>query len=806
MSACAAVPRKKRKKQVRYKKNTRKKKISKRDEKIINDLAGKFENMFHRTFDKLIKPIQKKYGRTYDTSNEYHELDAKLHEAERGGAVDILIQLASKPYYITIKCLEKIYEKMQSIFRFERDKSQIFSLSPIYILTRPFTFIKPSERYLSFDKTCSITEKQGLDYEKRDVFCAYLYQITTVHKNEKYTPYIYKPDVKKFYKNGINDTRNNKKYKLPEWCNYTQDDSELLSNIMDSECETVDIANTNYVVLNYIYEMENKSNEYLSEFVELEDTNHTSIIENSEELITNYEKQQGDDFHFTNGQKAAIKQCMKDQFSVVLGLPGTGKTEIVKSIIKIYSDYYKQKGKECIISLTAPTGAAIKNLTARCDSVLNESSCKLYGTMHKLCYGVYKLIRDPNCEKYRGLYPDIIVVDETSMADMDIFYRLLVHIKYIKETYRAPKIILLGDDNQLPSVGYGNVLQNIIKSELFSSFKLTEIMRISGAIAKAIIKMNGKRRLTRRDFNNDDFQFLDLNDYKDLGEELFTASRNMIELLERINFNIQRDRIIVAQNSTKDEKLNPWLQNQYLLKNLTEKEKIEKQIYQYAYTNKKGKTIHVNYYDNDRIVRTKNITTQQKIYLTNGDTGNIFKLTKENFEYCLQKSRKLREVVSDLKEIKINEIETVYTVPNKISIESDNVDKDGKEKNIVLDFTRDKSNYIYTGLILYDTYEFELVRDIDIREEIELAYCTTVHKAQGAEFDNVIVWTECWMWWAKDLREKIKLFYTAVSRAKKRCIVIGRQFNIQNFQENRKIHRLSWFLSESWINNTFDIN
>ena len=801
MSSLASRPKKK---QVRRKNNSgRGRNGTKRDRNIINDLADKFENLFQRTHDKLMKPVKEKYGHMYTTSNEYNEIIGPLFEA--GCDVDILTKLVCKPYSVKIKLLEKIYEKMLSIFKYEKDKCKIFNLSPIHILKRPFTFIMPSERYISFDKACSITEKLGLDYKKRDVFCAFLYQITTVHKSEVNTPYIDKSNVKGFYKNGIQDTRSKKQYKLPIWCNYMREDKDLLVDIVKSECNEVIIDDKTRVVLNYIYEMENKSNEYLSEFIDLKDSKHTFIIENSEELISNYENDQAEGFRFTSGQKDAIKQCMEDQFSIVLGLPGTGKTEIVKCIMKIFGDYYKQSGKECIVSLTAPTGAAIKNLSSRCDDVLNDSSRKLYGTMHKLCYGVYKLIRDPNCEKYRGLYPDIIVVDEISMADMDIFYRLLVHIKYFKETNRTPKIILLGDDNQLPSVGYGNVLGNIIKSELFSSFKLTEIMRNSGGIAKAIKKMNdGKLRLTRRDFNTDDFQFLDLNDFKDLGEEIFKSSRNMIKLLDGIEFNIQRDRIIVAQNATKDEKLNPWLQNQYLLKNLTVQEKTERQIYQYAYTNKKGNTIHTNYYDNDRIVRTKNITTAQGIYLTNGDTGNIFKLTKKNFEMCVQKSPELRKVISDETQIEIGN-ETVYAVPNKVSIASDNVDKEGRKKNIVLDFTRDSASYTYTGIVLYDTKEFELVRDIDIREEIELAYCTTVHKAQGAEFDNVIVWLECWMWWTEQLKEKKKLFYTALSRAKKKCIIIGRHFNIKNVQENRKVNRLSWFLSESWINESFAI-
>ena len=64
-----------------------------------------------------------------------------------------------------------------------------------------------------------------------------------------------------------------------------------------------------------------------------------------------------------------------------------------------------------------------------------------------------------------------------------------------------------------------------------------------------------------------DFVFLDLEKYKDLKEEMYEDSKNMRKLLDNIGYNVKRDRIIVAQNSTKHEKLNPWLQQEYLLKN-----------------------------------------------------------------------------------------------------------------------------------------------------------------------------------------------------------------------------------------------
>ena len=818
MSACAAAPRKKRKKR----KKSKSKKISKRDRGIIKELAEKFENIFERTRKKIENTLKLDYLPADDEGNKrvnknsanYDKYLDLIHTYTSAIGVDnfedVLLDLIGGPFRFTIKSIEKIYDRIQTIFKYEQNKKKLFKLSPIYILQCPFTFIKPRERYVTFDKACKITEELGLDYEKRDVFCAYLYQITGVHTREHYTPYIVKKGLKNIYINGIQERNKKKEYKLPYWCDYSITDKTLLKEIVASECAVVSFNNEKRIVLNYIYEMESKSNEILEGYKDLSEMgvreNDASILANSDTLIENYEEEQQDEFHFTSGQKLAIKQCMEESFSVVLGLPGTGKTEIVKCIMKIYKDNYNKRDKECIISLTAPTGAAIKNLTNRCKNVLSESSKKMCGTMHKLCYGVYNKIRDPKSEDFHGLFPDLIIVDEISMADMEIFYYLLIHIKYFTEANIAPKVILLGDDNQLPSVGYGNVILNIINSGLFESFKLTQIMRNSGGIAKAILKMNdGKLRITKRDFNKKDFVFLDLEKYKDLKEEMYEDSKNMRKLLDNIGYNVKRDRIIVAQNSTKHEKLNPWLQQEYLLKNLSPEEINNRQICQHSYYTKKDGVMDITYYDNDRIVRTKNITTSQGIYLTNGDTGNIFKLTKKNFEMCLKTSKTLRECIKSTISIIDIQGEKEYTVPDIVKMKGGNIDKNGKEHDLVLDFNKEYASNKYIAIILYDTTEFELVREIDAKEDIDLAYCTTVHKAQGDEFDNVIIWLECWMWWTPTLREKKKLFYTSVSRAKKKCIIIGKEYNIRNAQENRKIQRLSWFLSESWINQNFDM-
>jgi len=799
--------------------------ISKRDKAIIKDLAKKFEHIFERTQLRLEKSLKLNYITDKDGKervSKYDNPDYDKYEAlieiytSAMGSDNFennLLTIVAAPFRFTIKTIEKIYDKIQIIFDYKSNYLQsLFYLSPIYILERPFTFIKASERYITFAQACEITEALDLDYVKRDVFRAYLYQITGVYIKEYYTPYIRKKELKTIYSNGIEEEKK-KQYtihKLPNWCNYSKADKRLLKEIVASECEIVSFNNEERIVLNYIYKMESQSNEILAEYKDLSEMgvreNDASILADCDTLIKNYEEEQQGEFHFTSGQKLAIKQCMEESFSVVLGLPGTGKTEIVKCIMKIYKDNYNKRGEECIVSLTAPTGAAIKNLISRCNGVLNDSSRKLYGTMHKLCYGVYMKLRNPKSEvRETSFYPDLIIVDEISMADMEIFYKLLIHIKYFTSENEAPKVILLGDDNQLPSVGYGNVLLNIINSKLFPYLQLTEIMRNSGGIAKAILKMNdGKYRIIRKDFNETDFIFKDLEKYKDLRKELFEDSKNMRKLLNNIGYNVKRDRIIVAQNSTKHEKLNPWLQQEYLLKNLSPEEMNIRQIYQHSFKAKNGQPMDIIYYDDDRIVRKKNITTSQGLYLTNGDTGNIFNLTKKNFQMCLQKSRTLRNCIkSTITTIDIKG-EEEYTVPVIVKMTGGNLDKNGEEQDIVLNFSKEYASNKYIGIILYDTTEFELVREIDIKQEIDLAYCTTVHKAQGGEFDNVIIWLECWMWWAKELREKKKLFYTSVSRAKKKCVIIGKYFNIQNVQENRKINRISWFLSESWINKTYE--
>lgn len=163
---------------------------------------------------------------------------------------------------------------------------------------------------------------------------------------------------------------------------------------------------------------------------------------------------------FDVSQKMAINNSIKNGVSVITGGPGTGKTTIIKCIINIL-EQHKNK-----VVLLAPTGRASKRLS--------ESTDREAKTIHR---GLNVSIRgDQVYFTYNESNPidaDAIIVDEVSMVDVSLMSHLLKAIR------RDCKLILVGDKDQLPSVGAGNVLDDIIKSGLISVSYLTKIFRQS---------------------------------------------------------------------------------------------------------------------------------------------------------------------------------------------------------------------------------------------------------------------------------------------------------------------------------------
>jgi len=159
---------------------------------------------------------------------------------------------------------------------------------------------------------------------------------------------------------------------------------------------------------------------------------------------------------FTYEQKRAIKQCLSKKILVITGGPGTGKTTIVQAIVRIFKMWQKK------IILAAPTGRAAKRLS--------ESTGKHAKTIHRTLEYLSKTGKFRRNED-QPLEGDVLLIDEFSMVDLPLMYHLL------KAVPHHMRLILVGDKDQLPSVGPGTLLKDIIDSGIVEVAVLDKIFR-----------------------------------------------------------------------------------------------------------------------------------------------------------------------------------------------------------------------------------------------------------------------------------------------------------------------------------------
>ena len=189
----------------------------------------------------------------------------------------------------------------------------------------------------------------------------------------------------------------------------------------------------------------------------LEMTDHLSDVDNLNFLIEKAELENG--IRYESLQKKAIMEAVKNSVFVLTGGPGTGKTTVVRAIIRIF----RSMGLE--IALATPTGRAAKRLS--------EVSGMEAKTIHRMLEmdgkseeGI-RYHRDEN----NLLDEDVIIIDEASMIDLKLMEALLRAMR------PGTRLVMIGDANQLPPVGPGYVFRDIILSDRFSSVELTHIFR-----------------------------------------------------------------------------------------------------------------------------------------------------------------------------------------------------------------------------------------------------------------------------------------------------------------------------------------
>ena len=390
-------------------------------------------------------------------------------------------------------------------------------------------------------------------------------------------------------------------------------------------------------------------------------------------------------------QRRAIVAAMSNGVMILTGGPGTGKTTVVKALLKIFS------GMGMKVALAAPTGRAAKRLS---ESTVSEAK-----TVHRMLEMTYEgddfsFLRD---EK-NYLDENVIIVDEVSMADTMLMCALVKAIK------PGAKLILIGDADQLPSVGAGNVLHDLIACGRFATVKLTEIFRQA---EQSLIVTNAHR------INTGEMPILDRGD-----NDFFFLARNSDAAIAATVVDLYRNRLpkaYGAETVNQIQVISPSRRGQGGTDNLNlllqgalnppMKGKIEYE--------QRGRVFRVG----DRVMQIRNNYEQEwsrgektGMGVFNGDIGEVISIDLKN---------RRMEISFD----------------DRIA-----------------------------------PYEFS---DLD---DLEHAYAITVHKSQGSEYPIVIIP----MYGAPPMLLTRNLLYTAVTRAQKMVVLVGRRDIVSAMIENNR--------------------
>lgn len=181
-----------------------------------------------------------------------------------------------------------------------------------------------------------------------------------------------------------------------------------------------------------------------------------------------------------------MRACAQNGVCVITGGPGTGKTTIINTIINVF------ESSGLTVAIAAPTGRAAKRIT--------ETSGKPAVTVHRLLEYYYSEDEDSmnfGRDSENPLEYDVVIVDEMSMVDIMLMDALT------EAVVPGTRLVMVGDADQLPSVGAGNVLRDIIGSEIISTVRLTEIFRQA---EESMIVVNAHR------INNGEYPFCNEKD------------------------------------------------------------------------------------------------------------------------------------------------------------------------------------------------------------------------------------------------------------------------------------------------------
>lgn len=496
-------------------------------------------------------------------------------------------------------------------------------------------------------------------------------------------------------------------------------------------------------------------------------------------------------------QYIAIKAAIQNKATVITGGPGMGKTTIVRTITKIISEYllmkpeYTASDSSCALLLTSFTGQAVRRLRqVVCGSEYQQmrSDYFMIRTMHSF------LLSQKLSELVKNNIPIILVIDELSMVSEELFFLLLNKMKD-----SLVKIILVGDKDQLPSIDPGRVLRDIIDSNCFPTITLKTIHR-QNREGTLVINANMINRLRNDQYKDAEFsivkRFKQSTDFVLIGDEYnITSDSEYCQKIQNIVSNIKQENASQTDYLTNNTLiLTPFRKHRYgkyyLDNSLRKFFNPNSNNHKYKLIIKKG-AHDVQFFVGDRVIATKNdydrmiFNGQPGVIIDFVDSSGIYKTYPEQYRnYSFYSKTKLSYKFSLSK--KMQQI-------NEKLIEENN-----KKRRLEIDVLDRKFN---TAVVRFDDIPTPQLFIAEEVNDIEVHFASTVHKAQGDEYQQVVVFMPSGFSRSVTSRE---LIYTAITRAKKCCYLVGNHHSITKCINNIQSHSRLSILKEK-LQDTFKI-
>ena len=344
-------------------------------------------------------------------------------------------------------------------------------------------------------------------------------------------------------------------------------------------------------------------------------------------------------------QRQAVIESINSGLIIITGGPGTGKTTTINTIIK----YFESEGES--ISLAAPTGRAAKRMS--------EATSYEAKTIHRLLEITPNISENSNNigthferNEDNPLEADVLIIDEVSMVDIFLMNALL------KAVAIGTRLILVGDINQLPSVGPGTVLKDLIESNCFNVVRLNKIYRQS---VRSDIVVNAHKIMTNEEIDlskkSNDFIFIKQNNPEHVMDSIITLMRDKLPGYVNSTINELQVMTPMRKGPLGVEVLNSFLQNKL---NPTSKQKNEKE-YDATVFREGDKVMQIknNYQKEWYIYNEKHFPVDKGLGVYNGDIGVIKEIDmfSESFTICFDDGK-----VSKYEFSEFNEIELAYAI------------------------------------------------------------------------------------------------------------------------------------------------